>query len=59
MKATDILTGMGLGIAAGGAAALFTSTMSSSSKRRKAKKTVAKAYKSMQDLLGDMSYMFK
>ena len=59
MKTSEIIAGMGIGIAAGGAAALLGTTMGSSAKRRKAKKSMAKAYKSMQNVLGDMSYMFK
>lgn len=59
MKVSDVITGMGIGIAAGGAAALIGTGMGSSSKRRKAKKSMAKAYKSVQNVLGDMSYMFK
>lgn len=59
MKTSEIITGMGIGIAAGGAAALLTSTMGSSSKRKKAKKSVNKAYKSVQGVLDDMAYLFK
>lgn len=59
MKTSSILTGMGIGLAVGGTAALMGTGMMSNSTKRMAKKKAARAYKSMQHLMGDMSYMFK
>lgn len=59
MKTSSILTGVGIGLAVGGTAAVLSGSMSTNQMKRSLKKKGAKAYKSMQQLMGDMSYMFK
>ncbi len=58
MKTTGILTGLGVGAAVMGAVALSSNMMSKSS-RRATKRKAMRAMKSMETLMGDITYMFK
>lgn len=55
----SIMTGMGIGMAVGGASAYIKGAMTGSGMKRRAKKTAHKAMKSMEELMGDVKYMFK
>lgn len=54
-----MMTGIGVGMAVGGAAAYIKGAMAGSGMKRKAKKTAHKAMKNMEELMGDVKYMFK
>lgn len=55
----SIMTGIGVGMAVGGASAYLKGAMAGSGMKRKAKKTAHKAMKNMEELMGDVKYMFK
>lgn len=59
MKTKGIVTGLGIGAAVGSAAAATATIMSNSSLKRQYKKKAGKAIKTMQNLIGDVQYMFK
>ena len=59
MKTSGILTGLGVGAAVMGAVALSSSSMMSKSGRRATKRKAMRAMKSMESLMGDITYMFK
>ena len=59
MKTTGILAGLGVGAAVMGAVALSNGNMMSRSTRRSAKRKAMRAMKSMESLMGDITYMFK
>lgn len=59
MNMKGIMTGVGIGMAVGGASAYLKGAMAGSGMKRKAKKSMNKAMKNMEDLIGDVRYMFK
>ncbi len=60
MKMSKIITGVGIGMAVGSVAAITTGAMSStSSTKRMYKRRANKAMKSMNNMMGDLHYMFK
>ena len=55
----SVMTGIGIVMAVGGATAYLKGAMAGSMMRRSAKKTVRKAMKNMENIMGDVKYMFR
>ncbi len=59
MNTKKFMTGVGIGMAVGGASAYIKGAMAGTRMRKSAKKSMNKAMKSMESLVGDIKYMFK
>ena len=55
----SIMTGIGIGVAVGGATAYLKGAAAGSGMKRMAKKKAQRALKSVENLVGDVKYMFK
>ena len=59
MNSKKIMTGVGIGMAVGGVSAYIKGAMAGTRMRKSTRKTMNKAMKSVEGIVGDIKYMFK